>query len=77
MKYLLMLFGLIAAILYLWGMRRNRPKVALVGIACIDLDFGIITAMLLYAHSYILACAFGFSTLYVLSGLVRPSKKDS
>ncbi len=77
MKYLLMFFGLIAAVLYLWGMRRNRPKVALVGIACIDLDFGIITAMLLYAHSYILASAFGFSTLYVLSGLLKPSKKDS
>jgi ABC-type Na+ efflux pump permease subunit len=76
-KYLLILFGLIAACLYLWGMRRNRPTVALLGIVCIDLQFGIITAMLIYAHSYMLASAFGFSTLYVLSGLVRPSKKDT
>ncbi len=61
MKYLLMLFGLIGAFLYLWGMRRNRPRLALLGIACIDLELGIITAMFLYA----------------LSGLVKPSKKDS
>ena len=77
MKYLFMLFGLIAAFLYLWGMRSNRPRVALIGIACIVLEFAILTAVLLYAHSYILASAFGFSTLYVLSGLVKPSKKDS
>ena len=61
--------------LYLWGMRRNRPRVAWLGIACIDLDFGIITAILIYAHSYMLASAFGFSTLYVLSGLVSAYRK--
>ena len=76
MKYLLILFGLIAACLYLWGMRRNHPKVALIGIVLIDLQFGIITALLLQVHSYMLATAFGFSTFYILSGFVRRSKKN-
>jgi hypothetical protein len=40
-------------------MRRNRPKMALGGIICIDLEFAIITVMLIYAKSYVLTGTFG------------------
>jgi hypothetical protein len=49
---------------------------ALLGIACLDLDFAIITAILLYARSYVLGSAFGFSTLYLLYGFVKAFKKE-
>ena len=76
MKYfLLTVLGLIGAILYLGGAYRKNGKVLLFGLACLDLQFGIIAVMLIYARSWMLASAFSFAALYMLFQFLQPAKK--
>jgi len=71
----LMVLGLVGAFLYLGGAYRKNGKVLLVGLACLDLQFGIIAVILFYARSWMLASAFSFAALYMLFGFIRPAKK--
>ncbi len=77
MKYSLACLGLIGIFLYVWGMRRNHPRIALFGLACLDLEFAIVGGVLLYARSYLFGCAFTLGSLYLLTALLRSPKKQS
>lgn len=72
---LLMSLGLIGAFLYLGGMLRKKPRIALFGAVCLDIQFAILGGIFSYAHSYIFATIFDVGSLYILFQLLRPKKK--
>jgi len=75
MEYSLASLGLIGIFLYVWGMRKNHPYLALFGIACLALEFAIVGGMLLYARSYLFGSAVSLGSLYLFAALLRSPRR--